>query len=165
MRFPSAPPIVLALLLLSQACSSADSSSGSSPSQPPLPDAAPADAPPSDDAAQPGDSTAPDGSSPDADADSLADAAACSLVRPYSQLDPVCNACAEQHCCDEINACLLDPACDDSFVNCMLACSLDADAGTIQPCIDDCAAQYPAGKAEYDVAIGCADSKCAAECQ
>jgi len=96
--------------------------------------------------------------------DAPADDPPCTLARPYSQQNPSCNECAQRECCAEINGCLLDPACDDSFVNCMLACTLDTDASTIPPCIDDCEAQYPTGKAEYDVAVGCADSKCAAAC-
>lgn len=131
------------------------------------------DAPLADAAPETLDAPAPDADSEDGmpveageDAlpDAPADSAPCTLVRPYSQKVPACNECAERECCAEINTCLVDPACDDSFVNCMIACTLDADAGTIPPCIADCGDQYPTGKAEYDMAIGCADSKCAAEC-
>ena len=99
-----------------------------------------------------------------ADAEVDADAGPCALVRPYSTKDAICNACAEASCCAEINGCLVDPACDDGYVNCAIACSLDPDAGQ-DPCLADCAAQYPGGQAEYDTAIGCADAKCAVECQ
>lgn len=99
-------------------------------------------------------------------ADVGADTAPCVLVKPYSTKDPVCNQCAEQRCCPEINACLGDPECDDAYVNCMLACALTPvpDAG-VSACLDQCAADHPAGKASYDVAIGCAESRCAVECQ
>lgn len=98
--------------------------------------------------------------------DAGADAAPCVLVKPYSTKDPVCNQCAEQRCCPEINACLGDPACDDAYVNCMLACALAPvpDAG-VDACLAQCDADHPTGKASYDVAIGCAESRCAVECQ
>ena len=55
-----------------------------------------------------------------------------------------------------------------AHVNCILACALDpgdgGDAG-VATCIAACDDQYPVGKAEYDAAIGCAESKCATECQ
>ncbi len=51
---------------------------------------------------------------------------------------------------------------------CILACALDpgdgGDAG-VATCLAACDAQYPQGKAKYDAAIGCGDTKCAAECQ
>lgn len=104
------------------------------------------------------------GSAPDASPD----APACTLTKPYSSKNTGCNACAEQKCCALVNACLDDPACDDGYVNCILACALDpgdgGDAG-VATCIAACDAQYPVGKAEYDAAIGCAESKCATECQ
>ena len=122
------------------------------------------------DAAEPLDA-APD-TSVDAAPDA-ADAEACKLAQPYSTKNAVCNACAESQCCHEINGCLLDTECNDDYVNCSLACALtdfdagpDAgpDAGTAG-CLADCAQQYPKGKTEYDVAIGCADTACATECQ
>lgn len=92
------------------------------------------------------------------------DAGPCALASPYSTQNATCNACAEAKCCVEINGCLLDPGCNDDYVNCALACALDPDAGQ-DPCLAACATQYPTGKAEYDTAIGCADMKCAIECQ
>ncbi len=116
------------------------------------------------------DSAPPVEASVDADAPDSADAAACTLVKPYSSQNAACNACAEQHCCQEVNACTSDAECDDSYVNCILACALLPDDGGapdagIDPCLSDCATQYPTGKVEFDAAIGCADSSCAAECQ
>jgi hypothetical protein len=101
---------------------------------------------------------------PEAGDDASADSAACSLARPYSSSNPECNACAEKECCVEINTCLLDPACDDSYVNCILACSIGTDAGEVAPCIAICDDDYPTGKAEYEAATGCADTHCAMEC-
>lgn len=101
----------------------------------------------------------------DASPDGGPDAAPCTLAKPYSSLDQDCNACAEKECCVEINACLLDPECDDSYVNCILACSIDTDAGEVAPCIAICDQDYPNGKAEYEAAIGCADAHCAVECE
>jgi len=94
------------------------------------------------------------------------DTAPCTLIKPYSSKDVVCNQCAEEKCCPEINGCLGDPVCDDDYVTCILACALTPvpDAG-VDACLQQCAADYPTGKAKYDVAIGCADSKCATECQ
>ena len=66
-----------------------------------------------------------------------------------------------------MNACYADPDCDDGYVNCALACALlpdDAGDAGIAECLSDCGVQYPTGKVEYDAAIGCADSSCAAEC-
>jgi hypothetical protein len=91
------------------------------------------------------------------------DAAPCTLASPYSTKNPACNGCAEQRCCAEVNGCLLATACNDDYVNCLLACAFDPDAGQ-DPCQADCAAQYPAGKAAYDTAIGCVDQACATEC-
>lgn len=104
----------------------------------------------------------------DVAADVITDATACTLVKPYSSKDAVCNQCAQTKCCAEINGCLGDPKCDDDYVSCILACALlpgDAgDAGT-KSCLDQCAKDFPVGKAEYDVAIGCADTKCTASCK
>jgi hypothetical protein len=112
-----------------------------------------------------------DAASPDtrSRADARADArvdAACKLVKPYSTKNAVCNQCAESKCCGEINSCLGDTACDDDYVNCILACALSPapDAGT-SPCVAQCGKDYPKGKAEYEAATGCADSKCATECK
>jgi hypothetical protein len=96
--------------------------------------------------------------------DAPVDAPSCTLAAPYSSSDADCNACAEKECCEEINGCLLDPACDDSYVNCILACSMGVDAGEVAPCIAICDEDYPTGKAEWEAAIGCADARCAAEC-
>lgn len=113
-----------------------------------------------------GDASAPDASPPDAAAPdaTVADAAACTLAGPYSSQNATCNTCAEAKCCLEINGCLLDPSCNDGYVNCALACAFDPDAGQAT-CLADCADQYPAGKVEYDTAIGCAEEACANECQ
>jgi hypothetical protein len=102
-----------------------------------------------------------------------AEAGTCKLAQPFSSKNAVCNDCAEAQCCPEINGCLLDPACNDDYVNCSLVCAFTdfdagadggSDAGTAG-CLADCAAQYPKGKAEYDAAFGCADTACATECQ
>ncbi|MBK8996827.1 MAG: hypothetical protein IPM35_13910 [Myxococcales bacterium] len=100
-------------------------------------------------------------------ADTGTDAPACQLHKPYSSADADCNACAEAGCCALINACYSDPDCDDGYVNCILACALlpgDAGDAGVESCLADCAAQHPAGRAEYDAAIGCADAKCAGPC-
>lgn len=98
-------------------------------------------------------------------ADQRVDAVPCTLVKPYSSKDAVCNQCAQAKCCAEINGCLGDPECDDDYVNCMLACTLppEPDAG-LSGCLQQCAASHPQGKAKYDVAIGCAEARCATEC-
>ena len=131
----------------------------------------------SNDVVTPADASANDAASTtDARADGAKDAgsgdgSACTLVKPYSSKNAVCNQCAQAKCCAEINGCLGDPKCDDDYVNCILACSLlppdgGADAGAaIKACIDQCGVDHPQGKAEYDVAIGCADTKCKLECQ
>ncbi len=93
------------------------------------------------------------------------DAAMCKLVRPYSSRDVVCNGCAEAHCGCEINGCLVDTQCDDGYVNCIIACALDPGDAGASPCMADCAQQYPRGKVEYDLAIGCVDRACPTECQ
>ena len=109
---------------------------------------------------------APVDASVDAALDAEADAAACTLAKPYSSLDADCNACAEGSCCVEVNTCLLDPDCDDGYVNCAIVCAIEAtDAGTDPACLDACAKQYPTGAVEYDAAIGCVDAACAIECQ
>ncbi len=116
-------------------------------------------------------SVLPDGRNDASDAglDAITDAAACTLVKPYSSKNAVCNQCAQTKCCTEINGCLGDPKCDDEYVNCILACALlPADAGAdagIKTCLDQCAKDFPVGKAEYDVAIGCAETKCSVECK
>lgn len=107
-----------------------------------------ADAAPSD-AARPG---------PDA-----ADAA-CTLLSPYSTKNATCNGCAQAACCAEVNGCLGDTACNDDYVNCILACALlpdDAGADAGAACEADCGARYPKGRAEYDTATGCVDKACA----
>jgi len=96
------------------------------------------------------------------------DASACILTKPYSSSNATCNACAEQHCCEAVNACYADPDCDDGYVNCALACALlpdDAGDAGIALCLADCDSQYPTGKQHYDAATGCADTSCAVECQ
>lgn len=121
----------------------------------------------SDDTSSPSPLDAGTDSSTDAGPDD-ADASACVLAKPYSSSEPVCNACAEQNCCEVVNACYADPDCDDGYVNCALACALlpdDAGDAGIAECLVDCAAQYPTGKQKYDAAIGCADSSCVAQCQ
>jgi hypothetical protein len=117
--------------------------------------------------AGPSDAGPGDAARPDAPADAPTDAAACVLVSAYSSQNAGCNACAEAKCCAEINGCLGEPGCNDDYVNCILACAFVEDAGDagVATCLDACAAQYPQGKAEYDVAIGCAEQACAAECQ
>ena len=119
------------------------------------------------------DGAAPDGereASPDSAAESNApDATPCKLTKPYATKNATCDECAEQNCCEPINVCYADLECDDTYVNCILACSLmpDPDAGDagIAACMDDCAAQAPKGKLEYEAATGCADSKCLQQCQ
>lgn len=97
--------------------------------------------------------------------------AACALTKPYSSKDAVCNGCAQSKCCAEVNGCLGDPRCDDDYVNCILACALTGttdggDAGAeMAGCLADCATKYPVGKAEYDTAIGCVDTKCGDTCK
>jgi hypothetical protein len=99
-------------------------------------------------------------------ADARGDVSTCKLLKPYSTKNTVCNTCAEARCCVEINGCLGDLECDDSYVNCTLACAFApaSDAG-VSACLQQCAKDYPKGKTEYDVAIGCAESKCATECK
>src|SRR4051812_38926039 len=97
------------------------------------------------------------------DAARPADADACTLIAPYSSQNAPCNACAQAKCCAEINGCLGDPGCNDDYVNCAIACALDFDGGTDAgptTCLSACEKQYPQGKAEYDVAIGCAEKAC-----
>ncbi|MDB4996379.1 MAG: hypothetical protein JWM74_3811 [Myxococcaceae bacterium] len=130
----------------------------------------------SSDASAGADQTAADGktsSETGTDAAST-DGAACKLVKPYSSKDKVCNGCAETACCAEVNGCLGDPACDDDYVNCILACVLlpddagaDVDAGDagIPACEKRCGTQYPKGEAEYLAATGCVDTKCKTDCK
>ncbi|MFT3765261.1 MAG: hypothetical protein QM820_07060 [Minicystis sp.] len=146
----------LSLILLGLSLLAACSSPDAPPADGGPDDAGPADAAPHD--------AAPADAAPDAPADAAPDAPACTLVSPYSSQDADCNACAEAHCCAAINGCLTDPDCNDGYVNCALACAFDPDAGQ-DPCLADCASQYPTGKEEYDEAIGCADQACAVECQ
>lgn len=103
---------------------------------------------------------------PDLSRQDLRADAPCKLVKPYSTKNAPCNQCAESTCCVELNGCLASPDCDDFYVNCTLACALGRapDAG-LSACLGACAKDYPKGKAEYDVAIGCADSRCATECK
>lgn len=141
-------PVLLAAALLA-ACSSPDTSTlDAGPADAGAEDAAVADAAAAEDAG-----------------DAAPDAAPCTLASPYSTQDAVCNACAEAKCCAAINGCLLLPACNDDYVNCALGCSLDPGDAGVDPCLADCAAQSPEGKAAYDAAIGCADAACAVECQ
>jgi hypothetical protein len=102
------------------------------------------------------------------DALSEPDGPACKLVKSYSSSNAKCNDCVEQKCCVEMNGCLGNLECDDTYVNCILACVLMPDDGGdagMAICMDECAKLSPKGKAEYDVAIGCADDKCGVECQ
>ena len=108
--------------------------------------------------------------SPAVDATDANDAS-CTLHKAYSSKNAACNACAQEHCCAPVNGCFDDPRCDDDYVNCILACALlpdDAgpDAGDATgACLADCDGKYPAGKAEYDIAIGCVDGACADACK
>ncbi len=115
-----------------------------------------------------GDDLGDDGAAKDgAASDAGGEGGSCALVSPYSTKNKACNDCATAKCCAEINGCLADTVCNDDYVNCILACALGpADAGDagIAACEATCASQYPKGKAEYDTATGCADSKCKAEC-
>jgi len=147
MRRLLAAALALPLVL---ACSSATTPGGSGGASP---DAGPEDAGPDAPA--------------DAGSDAPTDAAPCALISPYSSQNAACNACAEERCCAEINGCLGDPGCNDDYVNCTLACAFVDDGGDagLTACLDACGAQYPQGKAEYDVAIGCAEQACATPCQ
>lgn len=111
------------------------------------------------------DAVAADAAAADLKPDQRADSAPCKLVKPYSSKNAVCNGCAEAKCCAEINGCLGDTRCDEDYVNCILACTLlpEPDAG-VSGCLQQCATAHPQGKAAYDVAIGCAEAKCASEC-
>lgn len=114
---------------------------------------------------------APDVAADAVDASGDADAASCTLKKPYSSKDGDCNACAEARCCAEVNGCLADPRCDDDYVNCILACALippdagDAGDAGVAACVADCGAAHPQGKAAYDAAIGCVDTRCADVCE
>jgi hypothetical protein len=104
----------------------------------------------------------------DSAGDAPSDAGSCKLLKPYSSKNVTCNQCAEAKCCVEINGCLGSPDCDDTYVNCILACALlpdDAGDAGIATCMGQCAVDSPKGKAEYDTAIGCADTKCQIECK
>jgi hypothetical protein len=106
-------------------------------------------------------------SSTDGAPEASLDAQPCVLAKPYSTKNPTCNSCAEQKCCAQMNDCFVDPACDDTYVNCILACALFPDGGDagMSLCMEDCGVQAPQGKLEYDAAIGCADANCVSECQ
>ena len=105
-----------------------------------------------------------------ADATDATDAA-CMLHKAYSSKNAACNNCAQERCCGAVNGCFDDPRCDDDYVNCILACALlpdDAgpDAGDATGgCLADCNTKYPAGRAEYDAAIGCVEAACKDECK
>ena len=121
---------------------------------------------PAQDAASDGPSDSP--SVKDSPADAPSDAGSCKLVKAYSSKNVPCNQCAEAKCCAEINGCLGDPACDDTYVNCILACALlpdDAGDAGISKCMGQCGVDSPKGEAAYDTAIACADTKCKTECQ
>ncbi len=47
----------------------------------------------------------------------------------------------------------------------MLACVLcpDPDAG-VDTCLSQCASDYPLGLEKYKIGMGCAETRCAAEC-
>jgi len=150
-------------------CSSSDSQApasnnlGADAQAEPAPDASAADSDQPETAADAGpDTVVPDGQSEAGDEP-------CKLAKPYSSSNATCNSCAEQNCCELINICFADPACDDTYVNCILACALmsDEDAGDagMALCMADCASQAPEGKKEFDSLSSCADSKCAAECK
>ena len=103
-----------------------------------------------------------------ADAAVVADLAACTLSRPYSTSDTVCNACASLHCCVEVDACYAATSCDDDYTNCYLGCGLgaDPDAGQsqVQSCIASCGSQYPDGKTRFNAAIDCVSQHCPTQC-
>jgi len=98
-----------------------------------------------------------------------ADFAGCKLSAPYSSKDAVCNGCAESHCCVEVNACYASTSCNDDYVNCYLGCGLfanpDAGGTDVTACIADCGTMYPAGKVQFEAAIGCVDTSCAGKCK
>lgn len=102
--------------------------------------------------------------------ETASEAATCTkLVKPFSTKNVPCNTCAETKCCAEVNGCLGDTRCDDDYVNCSLACALlPADAGDAgaekERCLAECGTSHPEGKARYDAAFGCVDTKCVAEC-
>jgi len=154
-------PLLLTLALL--ACSSPDTPPSDGGATGGSTDGGPADAAIADATAPDADASdagSSDAGPDDAAADAAPDAAACTLVSPYSTKNATCNACAEASCCAEINACLLDAECDDGYVNCAIGCAIDpGDAGP-DSCLDDCGQQYPKGQMEYDAAIGCADAQC-----
>jgi hypothetical protein len=111
-----------------------------------------------------------DASTEDA-ADDASNDAACELIAPYSSKNVTCNGCAQARCCAAVNGCLGDARCNDDYVNCILACALlpedaGADAAGVEAdCVGQCGGDFPAGKAEYDAAVGCVDAQCAVECQ
>lgn len=100
--------------------------------------------------------------------DAAIDTGACKLSGVYSSSKPACNACAEEKCCVELNACFDAESCDDLYVNCILACALlEEDAGDeqIDACVTECGTEYPEGKTLYDAAMGCAETQCKAACE
>ncbi|HQP36228.1 MAG TPA: hypothetical protein PLI95_13660 [Polyangiaceae bacterium] len=100
--------------------------------------------------------------------DAAPDTGACKLSGVYSSSKPACNACAEEKCCVELNACFDAESCDDLYVNCMLGCALlEEDAGKeqIDACVSECGTEYPEGKTLYDAAMGCAETQCKAACE
>ena len=104
----------------------------------------------------------------DSAGDAPSDAGTCKLVKPYSSKNVTCNQCAQARCCAEVNGCLGSADCDDVYVNCILACALlpdDAGDAGFSLCMGQCAKDSPKGKAEYDTAIGCVDTKCQIECK
>lgn len=155
-------PLALALSSFA-ACSSSTTAGGTggtggADAGPDAVEDAPADAP----------QDSPTDAPQDSPTDAPAEAGPCALLSPFSSQNKPCNDCAEAHCCQEINGCLGDPACNDDYVNCTLACALDFDAGPDagpSDCFAICGEQYPAGKVEYDLAFGCVDQQCLGECQ
>jgi len=103
-----------------------------------------------------------------ADSAQPADLLTCTLVKPYAATEAVCNDCAEARCCAEVNGCYGSASCDEDYVNCYLACGLfaepDAGGTDVTACVADCDAQHPAGKLQFEAAIGCVEQRCSAEC-
>lgn len=100
--------------------------------------------------------------------DAASDTGACKLSGVYSSSMPACNACAEEKCCVELNACFDAESCDDLYVNCILGCALlEEDAGKeqIDACVTECGTEYPEGKTLYDTAMGCTETQCKAACE
>jgi hypothetical protein len=141
--------ITLSLFALSTACSSSETAAPTTTDSSVAHDTL---------ASETADETAP---AEDAASDETPRDATCSLVKPYSTKDKVCNDCAAEKCCAEVNDCLGDKRCDDDYVNCILACALlPDDAGDAGGCIGECGTKYPEGKALYDTAIACVEEAC-----